>query len=253
MKKSSRPAPCPRTDEEKLLRRQRIIAIASVAVMIVFFIVVLILVGRPLIETFSEKEKFREWVNQAGFWGDLAMIGVSALQVVVAIIPGEPFELAAGYAFGWFSGMLLCMIGFAIASSIIFLLVKKYGMRFVLLFFSQEKIDSISFIKDSKRLDLLTFILFLIPGSPKDVLTYFVGVTPMTLPRFLLITMVARIPSIVSSTVTGALVFNNSWTPAIITYAITGVITVLCILLYRKLVKSQKSSSSASADPSKEE
>lgn len=231
----------PQNETKDLLKKRRIIALISVGILIALFVIIMIFVGKPLIATFNEKEKFREWVRSAGILGDLAMIGVSALQVVVAIIPGEPFELAAGYAFGWFRGMLLCMIGFALASSLIFALVKKYGMRFVLLFFTEEKINSIAFLKDSKRLNMLTFILFLIPGTPKDVLTYFVGVTPMKLGTFLILTMIARIPSIVSSTITGALVFSNNWLPAVITYGITGIVTVICILWYRKATRKQPS------------
>lgn len=254
VKKNKTPSEhAPRTPEEKQLLQRRIIGIVSVIVMIGLFVLIMLTVGRRLVETFSKKDEFRAWVNGSGILGPLAMIGVSCLQVVVAIIPGEPFELAAGYAFGWVWGSVWCMIGFAVASSIIFLLVKRFGMKFILLFFSQEKIDSISFLKDSKRLNLLTFVLFLIPGSPKDVLTYFIGVTPMKLRTFLLITLVARIPSIISSTITGHLTASENYTAAIITYAITGVITVLCILWYRQISKKQKAEAlAAKADGSPE-
>lgn len=234
------PSDFPPEKDQKFLFRKKVIALSSLGIMIGLFVVILIWVGRPLIDTFNHKEEFRQWVSGAGILGDLAMIGVSALQVVVAIIPGEPFELAAGYAFGWLRGMLLCMTGFALASSAVFLLVKRFGMKFVLLFFSEEKIASISFLRDSNRLNFLTFILFLIPGTPKDVLTYFVGLTPMTLPRFLLITSIARIPSILSSTITGSFVFENAWGPAIITYSITAVLTVISILVYRKRTRAMK-------------
>ena len=84
------------------------------------------------------------------------------------------------------------------------------------------------------------FILFLIPGTPKDLLTYVVGLTPMRLTTFLLLTTLARIPSVVSSAVTGSLAQKGSYTAAIVTYGVTLVITVICVLWYRRISKQEK-------------
>ena len=73
--------------------------------------------------------------------GKIAFIGMEVIKVVIAVIPGEPFELAAGYAFGTWEGLLLCTIGITIGSLIVFFLVKKFGMSIVRIFFKQEKID----------------------------------------------------------------------------------------------------------------
>ena len=82
--------------------------------------------------------------------------------------------------------------------------------------------------------------MFLIPGTPKDLLTYLVGLTPMKLSSFLLLTTAARIPSVVSSAVTGSLAQRGSYRAAIITYGITLIITVICVLWYRKISKQDK-------------
>ena len=87
---------------------------------------------------------------------------------------------------------------------------------------------------------MLVFILFLFPGTPKDLLTYVVGLTPMKLISFLLITTLARIPSVVSSTVTGSLTQKGNYTAAIITYGVTLVLTVICVLWYRRISKQEK-------------
>ena len=87
---------------------------------------------------------------------------------------------------------------------------------------------------------VIVFVLFLIPGSPKDLLTYLVGLTPLKLRTFLILTTIARIPSVVTSTVTGSLAQKESYTAALITYGVTLVISVICLLYYRKISKNEK-------------
>ena len=186
------------------IRARRIVGILSVAGIILLFFAIAYFVGWPLVRQFRESpETFRDYVKANGVLGPLMMLGVMALQVIVAIIPGEPIELGAGFVFGWLEGALLCLAGSAIASALVYLAVRKWGVKLVELFFPREKILKFSFLQNEKKLDLLVFVLFLIPGTPKDMLTYVVGLTPMKLSTFLLLTTVARIPSVVSSAVTG--------------------------------------------------
>lgn len=220
--------------DAKTLKRKRIIAIASVVVLIALFAVIGYFVGWPLVKMARDPGAFRDWVDSKSFWGRLIMIGIMALQVVVAIIPGEPFELGAGYAFGAFEGTILCLVGASLASALIFALVKKFGRRFVELFVDPEKIESWSFLKDEQKLDMLVLLLFLIPGTPKDILVYLTGLTKMPLPRFLLLSTIARIPSVLSSTISGSLVNLGKYSVAGIVYGITLVISLICVYFYRK-------------------
>lgn len=105
-------------------------------------------------------------------------------QVVVAVLPGEPIEIGAGVAFGVWQGLGLCLIGAALGSTIIFLFTKKLGIKLVEVFVPLEKIRQLKFLQNNRRLHVLVFLLFWIPGVPKDVLTYFVGLTEMKLPAF---------------------------------------------------------------------
>jgi len=223
------------------VKRRKIISILSLVLIVVFFSLVAYFVGAPLVREFRDSpETFRDFVKSHWLLGPLLMIGIMAMQVVIAVIPGEPFELGAGFVFGWLEGTLLCLAGSALASCLVYLAVKKWGVKLVELFFPREKIRSFSFLQNEKKLDLLVFILFLIPGTPKDLLTYLVGLTPMKLSSFLLLTTAARIPSVVSSAVTGSLAQRGSYRAAIITYGITLIITVICVLWYRKISKQDK-------------
>ena len=223
------------------VKLRKTLSILLLAVIVIVFSLIAYFVGRPLVREFRESpETFRDYVKSNGALGPLVMIGIMVMQVVVAFIPGEPFELGAGFVFGWFSGSLLCLAGAALASALVFLAVRTWGVKIAELFFSRDKIKSYSFLQNEKKLDLLVFILFLIPGTPKDLLTYVVGLTPMKLTTFLLLTTLARIPSVVSSTVTGTLTHNGNYTAAIVTYGVTLVITVICVLWYRRISKQEK-------------
>ena len=228
------------------IKLRRTLGILLIIAVIALLGVISYFVGRPLVRQFRESpETFRAYVKSNGVLGALMMIGVIALQVIVAFIPGEPFELGAGFLFGWLQGSILCLLGSALGSALVFLAVRKWGVKLVELFFPREKILKFSFLQNEKKLDLLVFVLFLIPGTPKDLLTYVVGLTPMKLHTFLLLTTLARIPSVVSSAVTGSLTQSGRYTAAIITYGVTIVITIICIFWYRRIAKEEKKEAQA--------
>jgi uncharacterized membrane protein YdjX (TVP38/TMEM64 family) len=161
----------------------------------------------PFISRLRENEyraRFTAWIEGLGVKGVLILLGIQIVQIVVAVIPGGPVEVLAGAAYGGFGGLGICLAGCAIATSLVFVMVRKFGSPFVGLFFSKEKTGRFAFLYDSKKLSLAVFILFLIPGTPKDFLTYLVPLSGMGLGRFVLISCFARIPAIVSSTFMGA-------------------------------------------------
>ena len=222
---------------DEATRRKRLVSILSVAFFIALSVALCLTVGRQMVRFASDGAAFRAWVQSHGFWGKMAYIGIVAAQIVVAIIPGEPVELAGGYAFGAWQGLLLAEIGILLASSLVFLLVKRFGTAAVEAFIPREKIESFRFLQDSARRNAIVFLLFFIPGTPKDVLTYFVGLTPMRLGEWLLITSVARVPSVLSSTIVGAAAGESDWRTAIIVYAVTGVLSAAGALYYRHFTK----------------
>lgn len=194
-----------------------------------------LLVGGPLLRFIGDPAQFRAWVDAHGFWGRAAFVGMVFTQVVLAVLPGEPLEIAAGYAFGFWEGTLLCLVGISSASLLIFLFVRRFGMRAVRVFFSEEQIASVHFLHDRRRLTLLTLILFLIPGTPKDVMTYCVGLTEMKLSTWMAIATLARIPSIVTSTVGGNALGVQDYRIAVIVFAATAAVSIAGILAYRRL------------------
>lgn len=221
-------------------KRRKVFTIVSVTVVLVLLFLLSYFVLFPMVQDFRDPEYFRSQIADKGFWGKVTMVGLFMLQIVFAFLPGEVFEVGAGYAFGGLEGSILCILGTALSSTMIFLLVKWFGIRLVTLFFERHHIDEWSFMKNSKKRNLLTFMLFLIPGTPKDLLTYFVGLTPMKLHTFLLLTLPARLPSLLSSTLTGGMLGSEKYELALLLYGVTLVLTVICVIWYRRESRRQK-------------
>ena len=207
----------------------------AIVVALIFIGAVGYLVGKPMVEFVREPERFRAWVDSSGFASRVIFVGMVVFQLIIALIPGEPLEMGAGYAFGAVEGTILCIIGCVIGSALVFLFVRRFGVKLVEVFFPREKIRSLRFLQDSRRLNLLTFIVFFIPGTPKDLLSYFIGLTDMKLGTWLFITAVARIPSIVTSTVTGDALGLKDYQFALIAFGVTLALSLAGILVYRRL------------------
>ncbi len=218
-------------------KQRKIVTAVCFIIFLLFLFAVFWFIGRPLLAFVSEPELFRRWVNDRGMMGRLAFLGMVILQVFVAFIPGEPLEIGAGYAFGAVEGTLLCIAGTAVGSAIVFLFVRRFGRKAVNVFFSEETLNSSRLFRDPKRLKRILFVLFLLPGTPKDLLTYLAGLSPIPLPRFLLLSMIARLPSIVTSTVGGNALGRENYLFAVIVFAATLVVSGLGALVYHRVKK----------------
>ena len=133
---------------KKLDRKKKILLIGG----IIFLVSIIFLgftVGRKMVSLVKNPKEFRAWVHEPGILGKFIIIGISAFQIIVAVIPGEPIEIASGYAFGWFWGAVFCLIGILLGQMIVFLFAKKFGMDFVEIFVSKEKLKKITFLKRS--------------------------------------------------------------------------------------------------------
>ncbi|MTI47274.1 MAG: TVP38/TMEM64 family protein [Firmicutes bacterium] len=133
-----------------------------------------------------------------------------------------------GY-FPWRRGLFLCLLGCVIASSCVFILSKKFGKPLVTKLFKKSKLDEFAFLKDAKKLEPIVLILFLIPGTPKDMLTYVVGTSPMKITQFLVISTFARIPSVISSTFVGATMEQGKWKTSVLIFVLTTILGIFGI------------------------
>lgn len=181
--------------------------------------------------------KAQEFLKSFGKTGWFVFEIVQILKVIIAIIPGEPIELLAGAMFGPLLGTVSCMIGNVIGSAIVFFLIKRFGIKLAEFFANSEKLQKLSFLHNSKKLELLVFFIFFLPGTPKDILTYIAPLTTINPIRYLLIVFFARIPSILTSTVTGANFIEGDFKTAIIIFALAAVISVIGYFIHTLIVK----------------
>ncbi len=221
-------------------KQKKIVYFFAILIFLAFMGAVTVVIGRPLIAFAEDPEAFRAWVDASGVWGRVIFVGMVVLQVVVAFIPGEPIELAAGYAFGFVEGSLLTLAGFVLGSWIVFALVRRFGMKLVEVFFPKNKLNEIKFLQNPKKTKVVSFLLMLIPGTPKDMLSYFAGLTNLKTHEWLAIVAIGRLPSLLTSTITGAAAGEKNYLLSGISLAITLLITMAGILYYRRLTKQEQ-------------
>ncbi len=190
----------------------------------------------------SQPDKFRDWVNKSGLWGRVAFVLMVFFQVVLALIPGEPLEIGAGYAFGAVEGTLLTVLGTVLGSITVYFLVKRWGIKLCEVFFPRDKIFSLRILKNRRKRDILAFLIFFLPGTPKDLATYFLGLTDVKLGYVLFLSGVARLPSIITSTLGGNALGVKEYAAALIVFGITLIISGIGVLTYNKITKRKRNS-----------
>lgn len=221
------------SDEPKQ-RKKQIAIIIGAAVLIVAFVICYCFFGKKLLAFFDDTDRFKTWLDSFGTAGKLVFVAIRALQTVVKFIPAEPLEIGSGFAYGTFGGLFYCSLGTLIGSFVIIGLTKIFGIKLVNVFVSQEKINSLRFLQNKSKLSVTLLIIYLIPGTPKDIITYLIGVTDYSIWKFLLITTFARIPSIITSTICGATLEQKRYWLSAAVFIGTALVGLLGLWLYNK-------------------
>ena len=183
-----------------------------------------------LLVTEEGREVICEKVESYGVFAPAVFILLMALQIVIAFIPGGPLELIGGMLFGGGIGLLCTVAGAVLGTLLVYLLVKCFGRPLVHIFVSEEKLQHFKFLQDEEKLELWVFILFLIPGIPKDMLTYLVPLTPMKGKHFIPLSVLARFPSLAASVLVGDSLADGRYWLCIVICILAA---VLCFVGYR--------------------
>lgn len=211
---------------------------------IMFIIVIIAMIGMTVylfpvmknLSTYEGQIAFKEKVNNSGVWGFLALLGLQFVQIFLVVLPGEPLEILAGMCYGAVGGMFFIFFSVALTTTVIYLLVRKFGKELIYDSFGKEKIEKIENSKafqNPKNLEFIFAICFAIVGTPKDLLTYLGALFPIKPIRFIAIATFCRFPSIISSTIVGQYFSQGNWEVSIIVYLITFAITFLMIWLVK--------------------
>ena len=185
-------------------------------------------------------EEYREslslWIKSHGFVGVAVLFGIQVLQIFIAMIPGGPIQIIAGMAYGTWGGFAIIVVGCLFTSTIIFYIGRKFGMPLLRRFLGEKDLKTWKFLKDSKKTARLVFILFLIPGTPKDLLTWLAPLTNLSLPTFVVLSTFARIPAMLLSTMTGDSMMMGNWILALSLFLGIALIGLLGLHLKDRII-----------------
>lgn len=202
------------------------------AVLFVIIALICLMLYEPFMDILSNMQSFRKYLQGYGIFGFGIMCLIMALQVVFVFLPGEIVEIASGYIYGTWGGMLACAIGTIIGTVIVFVLVRFIKNKI----FVQKDDAKVNFLVNHKNLEFVIFLIFFIPGTPKDALTYIAPYTKISLWKFLLLTSIARIPSVITSTISGNALGVENYTLSIVVFLVTGIISLMGIVVYNKYI-----------------
>lgn len=218
--------------------RATVFKFAGLIAFIVIVVAIVVLAWPYIADVFAEGgvDRLVERVQNAGAAGVLILLGMQFLQIVVAFIPGEVVQLAAGLMYGPLFGSIIILVGCVISSSIVYKLVHALGAPFVQGMVSTEHLEKFHAFEESGKLDIVVFILFLIPGMPKDVFTYLVPLTDMQYKKFITLTTIGRIPGVVGSTYAASGFASGEIVGPIIVLVALAVIAVVAIVFRDKIL-----------------
>lgn len=214
-------------ERRKVRNKKKVQIISFIAVAAVISVATVAAI--PLIKALRTEEGLyalqEKLASYKGIWGVLIFTFIQALQVVIAVIP--PIQIIGGLLFGWFFGCLLSFGGTLLGTLCIFMLVQKFGKPLVEAFVDEKHLTKYKFLHDERKLTVILMILYLIPGIPKDVISYIVPLTSISKRDFFLYVMPCRLPAIIMSTILGSNVGDGNLKVVIgvlIAAAVTGII-----------------------------
>lgn len=211
----------------------------GVFIAFILLTVIVALILLPNIIALKDKvnrDLLKDQILSFGIWGWLIFAALQVFQIIFAVIPGEPIEVIGGLLYGPWGGALACLLGSLVGTVLLYYLVKLLGYSFVNNMVDINKTQKFKFLHNNKKLNLIIFILFFIPGTPKDVLSYVIPLTDVKPLQYFAITTIARIPSVITSTFAGSAIDNEKWLEMILIFTITGVVAVLGIVFNDKII-----------------
>lgn len=222
--------------------RQRLILKGIILAIVVAFIFLLSRYGpqpfgvlEPLWDDLDEppsrRARFARYLTSLGPYSAAVFIFAQALQVIASPIPGEITGVVGGYVYGKVFGFVLSTIGLTLGSWIAFEIAHVLGRPFVERLVRREMLAKFDFVTTHTG-TMVCFLLFLLPGFPKDYLCYLLGLSRMSLNTFVVVSTIGRMPGTYMLTVQGASLRNQEYVTAVL-FAVVSAAVLLAAYLYR--------------------
>ncbi len=229
--------------EQRKNRRRKIVRYISLAVFLLI-ITLLTVKAYPYVKGLDfrneeDREKLLSLFDRFDtFWSIIVFVLLQALQVVIAIIP--PIQIVGGMMFGWFFGAIFSFAGVMLGTFVIFLLVRFLGRPIVEAFVSDKHLEKFAFLNDEDKLIRILIVLYVIPGVPKDVLSYIVPLTKIKRRDFFMYVMPFRIPAVLLSALFGQSLMSGSYVLMIVLICVFVLIAVLGFVFREKIITGLK-------------
>jgi len=181
-----------------------------------------------LVRLYVDKRFLKQTLRAWGVLAPVIFIGLQAVQVIISPIPGELTGILGGYLFGQWGGLLYSTIGLTLGSVASFAVGRWLGARYVRKLVSSAVWRKMGFIVEAEGA-VLCFIIFLIPGLPKDMACYLFGLSPLPLWIFAVVSTLGRIPDTWILSAQGAHTASGDYLEVVF---LTAIVVAIALPLY---------------------
>ncbi len=219
---------------------KKVVAILKLLLLLVIAIgipLAIYLLAPDLLSRFRSMDQVNAFLERYKTASIFIYIGLQVVQIIISIIPGQPIQFAAGYMYSFWPGFLFSMIGIGLGTVATFYLARFLGKDAMHIFFGEEKINHFVSILNSKKVYVILFVLFVIPGFPKDLITYAAGVSEIRIRAFLFLSLVGRTPALMATIMMGSMFHNEGYFGMIVLGLAAVLIFIACVIFKNKLVK----------------
>ena len=189
---------------------------------------------KEISNTNASKQEVRAAIGKLGIRSYIVVGLLSMVQVVFTFVPAEPLHVISGISFGLIKGTVVCLIGILIGNTIIYILNKIFGDKLKDFFSSNINFDFNS-AKASKRITLIVILLYCLPAIPYGIICFFAASMNMKYPKYILITGLGAIPSLILDVGLGHITMATSWIVSIIVFAVIVILLILMVKFKKQI------------------
>jgi len=216
---------------------RRLVALIAFPAVMLGIIIPVVIYREAIWFILSTPEALGGFLEERGAVVQIAYIGFHVVRAWIFFIPTDVPQVAGGFLFGWSWGFLYTLIGLAIGNYTVFVTSRFLGVPFVRAVVGDNRFERVYALAVGAKAQVGFLFLFLIPGFPKNVLCFIGGVTPIKAGTFMLVSLVARSPGILGSSIIGNAVANGQFTVVLVVYGVGAFLAALGLLHRKRLEK----------------
>lgn len=216
------------------LRNRRVAVLVALLAFVGIVGVLALLFGRDVLAFLTDGRRVQEQVDRMGPLASVVFGALVVIQEVTVLVPSEPLELAAGYAFGFWKGSLIYLAASVVGCIAIIAVVRFGGDRVLELILTSKRRAQLARLREAQKFDLAILVCFFIPGVPKDLMAYLAAFAGMRPVHLVAITTAGRLPSVLAVTLASSFAAAGDWRATALVFGVTAVAVVVGVLLYHR-------------------